>query len=494
MEVSEQVKNAYKSNSIHKSLIITFPEINLTIPHEQIYQESMKLKESIFEGNSIEFVGCIASSFEIQVHGIQDKLKGARINVAIKTDDTEPITLFNGIVDSAVMQTNRAYKKITAYDELYTKGNTDVASWYKSLIFPITLKNLRDSLFNYIGLTQIDIVLPNDSISIDRQYDPNTLQALSVIKAICQINGAFGIMNRSGLFEYRILGEIDDAVYPSEYLFPSDNLFPANPAVAVSAAERFAEEIGAEHFSFYKKVNYEEFEVKPVDKLTIRQSEDDAGISYGSGTNNYIIQGNMFTYGLSTDVLNTVARNIYPNVQGFSYYPFTSQNNGLPFIECGLDAVSYTMIDWEELYRIRNTRAYRSGETQIPYKQQAFYVLNRELSGIQALKDSYGANGEEYQTEFITDLQTQIDILKKNTGSATKDYVSDYVSDYTYDKETIDSMIGSVGGEADLSNYYNKQEIDKLLENMFYVESVKEYPASYKHKTIYLVQGIVKVI
>lgn len=476
MNVSDEVKQSYKSNSIHKNLLLHFSDLNLTIPHSQIYQESMTLKESIFDGNSIEFVGCIASSFKVKVNGVLDNLKGERVKASIYTDDTEeePITLFNGIVDSAVKQSNKQIKEITAYDELYTKGNTEVAAWYKSLTFPITIKNFRYSLFNYIGLTQVETDLPNDNISISRQYDPNTLQALSVIKAICQINGAFGIINREGNFEYRILAQdITTVPYPATTLFPSTGLFPASPAVALAAAERYADSVEAESFSFYKSVSYEEFEVKPVDKLTIRQTEDDAGVTYGTGTNNYIIQGNMFTYGLSNSVLLTIAENIYNNVKGFSYHPFTSDNNGLPFLECGLDAVSYLMIDYEATYEAQE----EDPNADVVYTQQAFYILNRELSGIQALRDSYSADGEEYQTEFITDLQTQIDILKKNTGSATKDYisdyVSDYVSDYTYDKDTIDSMLGSGGG--------------------FNVESVAELPSSTDENTIYLIQGIVVV-
>lgn len=476
MNVSDKVKNQYQSNSIHKILSLYFPEINLQINNADVHGESMKLKESILSGNSMEFVGCNASVFRIKVEGLSEDVKGKHIEVKIATDETEeePVTLFNGIVDSAMKQSNKQIKEIVAYDELYTKGNIDVASWYKSLTFPITLKDLRDSLFSYIGLTQVETVLPNDSVSINRQYDPNTLQALSVIKAVCQINGAFGIINREGNFEYRILAQnIQTVPYPSLTLFPSTDLFPANPDIAMAAAEKYAESVEAEHFSFYKTVNYEEFEVKPVDKLTIRQSENDAGVSYGSGTNNYIVQGNMFTYGLSKDVLLTIAKNIYGNVKGFAYHPFTSDNNGLPFLECGVDAVSYMMIDYEATYAAQRSR---SGAVEPVYRQQAFYILNRELSGIQALRDSYGASGEEYQTEFITDLQTQIDFVKQNVKEEVKNEIENYdfsdeFADFTYDKTYLDEQFNS----------------------QLQVLSVKALPANPDPNTIYLIQGEVTV-
>lgn len=462
MEVSNKVKSQYHQNSIHKNIVLFFPDMDLTINNTNINYESMKLKESLLDADNIEFVGCIASVFRITLNGINQNIKGQKIQVSVHTDQTEdePVRVFNGIVDSAVKQSNKQDKEIIAYDELYTKGNIEVSSWYNGLAFPISLKDLRDSLFEYIGITQEEKELPNDSVLISKQYDPKSLQALSVIKAVCQINGAFGIINRDGNFEYRILGRISNP-YPSMYLFPSNTLFPANPVVAVAAAERMASEIQAENFSFYNKVDYEEYEVKPVDKLTIRQSENDAGVTYGAGTNNYIIQGNMFTYGLSESTLREVAANIYPNVRGFSYHPFTSENNGLPFLECGKDAVSYTMIDYEN-----------STNDNIAYNQQEFYILNRELTGIQALRDSYGANGEEYQTEFVTDLQTQIDIIKMNSQND----IHRMMEDYTYDKDTIDTMVQSGGGTGD-----------------FKVISVKSVPSSYESNALYVVQGEVFV-
>lgn len=447
MEVSNEIKQAYQSNSVHKNLIVIFPELDLIVDKKNIYYESMNLKESISESASIEFVGCISSSFSIQLNGINESLKGKRIEVYISTDDTDPIPLFHGIVYSAVAQTNKNYKKITAYDELYTKGQVEVSSWYKSLSFPVTLKTVRDTLFEYIGLEQVETELPNDSIEIKKQYDPKSLKSLDVIRAICQINGAFGIINRQGKFEYRILGEITEGngTYPSATLYPPFYL---------GESTNIPKEITKEAISFYKTVDYEDYEVKPVDKITVRASEDDDGVSYGSGTNNYIIQGNIFAYGLSNSDLQTIAKNIYNNVKGFSYIPFTSDNNGLPYIECGLDAVSYMAVDWVN-----------STSGNIVHVQKTFHVLNRTMSGIQALRDKYSAKGDEYQTEFITDLQIQIDTLKKT--------IKQEIEDNTYTKEEIDDKIAASGG--------------------WNVESVPVLPVTVAANTIYLIQGEVVV-
>lgn len=471
MEVSQKVKDEYRANSVTKHVTLQFPELNISVGTEQIHSESMRLSESLIEKDSMEFVGCIASKFKIRVNGLKEDIKGKKITATISTENTqdEPITLFHGVVDSAVKQSNKQIKEIVAYDELYIKGNIDLSAWYKSLKFPITLKDLRDSLFGYIGIEQVETSLPNDDVAISKQYDPNSLQALAVIKAVCQINGVMGIINRNNKFEYRILGGINEIPYPSTTLFPSSHLFPANPAVALAAAERVAKDISAETFSFYKKVEYEEYEVKPIDKVTIRQTENDAGVTYGTGTNNYIIQGNMFTYGLPTSTLITIAQRIYDSIGGFSYYPFTSDNNGLPFLECGLDAANYYMIDYEE-----------STPDNTEYKQQSYYILNRELSGIQNLRDSYSAKGEEYQSEFVTDLQTQIDIIKRNTQTDVKQYVEDY----TYDKDYLDESF---------SDFDSRLEELETGGSGFNVESVEALPVVPDENTIYLIQGIVVV-
>lgn len=438
MNVSEAVKEQYRSNSRHKNLVLKFPELDLQINHKDIHQDSIRLKESILDKESIEFVGCIVSIFQINVENLVVDVKGKKLEAEIYTDDTEdnPIPLFKGIVDSAVKQANRTTKEIVAYDELYTKGNINVAAWYKLLAFPITLKALRDSLFSYIGLDQEETELPNDGVQIKKKYNPVSLQAVVVMKSICQINGVFGIINRQGRFAYRI---------------------PSSGST-----------VQTEEFSFYKAVPYEEFTVRPVDMVTIRKSEDSEGVVYmesgSAGINNYIIQGNMFTYGLPDDVLLDMAERIYNSVSGFSYIPFESDNNGLPYIECG-DTVTYTVIDYEN-----------STAENMVYEQKSFYILTRELTGMQALRDTYSAHGEEYQTEFVTDLQTQIDLLKKKNTQNIQE-TQQQIEDYTYSRDEIDNMV-STGGTG--SGGWD-------------ILSVPVLPTTIAANTIYLVQGEVEV-
>ncbi len=447
MIVNEETKKAYFGSS-DKKLNIVFPELSLNIPMSQIYSQSMNLVEMLIDSDNIEFVGCIASKFEIQISGIYQNIKGQKIEVSINADDTEDIPLFKGIVDTAERQTNRNYKKIVAYDELYTKGNFDVAAWYNSLEFPLTLKEIRNSLFSYVKIEQDSVELPNDNVLINRIENINTLKAINVMKAICQINGAFGIINRQGLFEYRILKEpkSKSGAFPGLTLFP-----PFYPGVIY---EEDGNKVEVKDVPFYKKVDYEEYSVKPVEKVTIRQTDSDVGVTYGDGTNNYIIQGNMFTINLSEDTLRTIAQNVHTNISNIEFVPFSSDNSGYPFVEVGLDAVSYYAYNFEASARARSNDV---------YSKKTFYVFKRTLSGIQALKDNYEAQGEEYQSEFITDLGMRIDSVKRD--------ISRQVSMKTY----------------------TKQEIDDMFANQLKVLSVQELPENPQPNTIYLIQGEVTV-
>lgn len=459
MNVSDDVRRAYKSDSVHKTLVIEFPELSLTVPTDEVYSESMNLYESILESESIEFVGCISSKFEIQIRNTatyQKILKDKKIVATIYTEGTEeePIPLFIGYVDSVKKEVGKNYVKIIAYDALYKCGKIEVADWYKRLTFPTTLGVLRRSLLNHIGLDFVESDLPNDSIVIKKQYNPESLQSLAVIKSICQINGCFGIVNRYGLFEFRYLRQTLNAIYPSITLFPSNYIFPSGTNESPYGH--------SETFQYYRTVEHQDFEVKPVNRITIRESETDTGVTYGSGENNYIIQANMFAYKLSKSVLKKVAENIYYKIASISYYPFVSVNNGIPYAECGVDSLSF-------LYQDLHSGSVSSNSNDpIPMQSMDCYIFSRHLSGIQALKDSFDAKGEEYQTEFVTDVNARLRTIQ---------------SAYDSKFEDIDTQFDDINSEFD--------DVWEAIEGggNFNIVSTNLIPSSPLPNTLYCIQG-----
>lgn len=397
IEVSTETQEAYLSDSCLKNVQVFFPDINLTLSNNDIVTESLQIKESILDKSSLEFVGCISSFASIQVYGRSENFKGQHIEISVRDENTNTkINLFHGIVDSDKGTASRGIKTLEAYDRLYDLSNVDMTDWWNSHA-ETTQYKLLEELLKKVGLNSRYSFLANGNLPAfcGSKRKVSQLSALDVLKQLCQASGGFGKINRDGAFQVLYIGEKTiPAWYPSKELFPSKDIFPSKFAQSKKV------DIDPTKFDAYREVKYEDFVVVPIQKVVIRDSEDSIETSYGEGENKYIVQGNLFIFDQTEQDRNTMARNIYLKTKGITFTPFNSYNNGLPFIECG-DSVIYDDL---------NTITKEVVERQ-------FIIFNRVLKGIQAMKDKYGADGEEYQRVFITDLQAQLDQLKSKNNS-----------------------------------------------------------------------------
>lgn len=472
LKVWNKVKSAYFDESENKHLIVTFPEINLTLTRSQIRKETMEIREAILDQESIEFVGCIASQFKLQISSIKKKLKGKKIEVSIYTDSTsdKPVKLFSGIVDSDERTGNKRSKEIKAYDMMYSLADEDVTSWFRTQVAylkmgkKLTVKKFRNELFAFIGLTQKKRTLANDSLSIkqlvnmvdDNEEDADEeeqekIYALDLIKAICQINGVFGIINRDGKFDYRRLGvddESDDGAYPG--INPDDKTDGLYlPFIPGSVA--YDTLTGSTFYPSYRSVTYEDYEVHGITRVYVRQAEDTkAGYAGADKKYKYIVQGNRLTLGTTKEEKREIATAILNKVQGVTYTPYTAECTGLPYLEVG-DPVQFYVYDFEESDK----------QKKDVFVLKSFYVLSRTLKGIQSLTDTLTAQGEEKQRRFVSDLGVREDVSTASLKEKT-------------DKQ--DERIKS---------------LEDAAENGLKVESVTALPALPDANTIYLIQGTV---
>lgn len=364
LNVTQATKNSYLQDSGHKEFTISFPNLNpaITLTNSDLVEDTFELTERVNSGESIEFVGCLSSVLSFTTKTLKADVKGQYVTVSVKCNNTETIPLFHGYVDDVEQKPHQPDKIITAYDILYKLNDTDIAIWYNNLSFPITIKDFRDSLFTELNLTQVSTSLTTDNIQIVKQYNPAELKALDVIKSICQFNCVFGRINRGGNFEYMSV---------------------PNPTTV------------KQQIDYYKEATYQEYYVKPVDKLTIRNTGSD-DIIYGGGENNYVIVDNFFARGLEDETLTSLAESLYTLVSGFNYQPFNADVNALPYMEC-LDVVSLPVQDLD---------------TQV-VSQLPYVILERTIKGIQVFRDNLVAEGDEYQHVFESDLSLQIEELKK---------------------------------------------------------------------------------
>lgn len=365
LNVTDEIKQLYKRDGIHKEMRIYFPELDLTFTNTHIVDDTFELTESLQSAGNLEFIGCIATNMSVELANVKVDVKGKRVEVYISIDGNDEIPLFHGIVDSAKKQFYKNHKKIVAYDILYTLSQTDITAWYNERV-STTVADMFDDLMDFLQIEVEPIVWINGHLpaygGIEKPVD--SLSALSLIKSICQINVAFGRINRYGRFEAIYLN-VDDSAFDIEC---------------------------------YKNMDHEDYVVKPIDNVIIRNSSSD-DTSYGEGDNKYIIQNNMFTSDWNTIQLTEAVYNIYTAISNVMYIPFEAETYGLPYIECG-DQVVFEDLDLTDLTAVK----------------KVFYVFTRTLSGINGMHDEYSAEGDEGYSEFSSSVSSDVLAVKAQMG------------------------------------------------------------------------------
>ena len=401
--INEKTRRKWKLRFFDSDIQLIYPEDTLfpaddlfpveqepiyVIDNSQMQTESLKITESLCESDTLAYGECNAAQFEVTVADVLQDLTGKEFMVSVEVGEYE-MSMGIYTVESFTRQADRRMKKITAYDRM-RKFSTDVSAWYQKLKFPMTLRKFRSSLCEYVGIKQIDIDLPLDDMQITKTINPEQLNGLDVLQAICEINGCFGHMDKTGRLKYHFLDIA--GLYPAETLLPADDLFPSD----LSDGEN------TERIAFYKQsdTTYEDYVTQTIDRVHIRQEEGDIGALYPpdtGGSNAYTIEGNFLVYGKSADDLAKIAGTFYGQTSGISYRPCKIVTAGLPWVEVGDGLVCYTSDDVIETY-----------------------CLKRTISGIQGMMDTFEASGSsEYEENFdiqsqITQLEGKAAVIKKN--------------------------------------------------------------------------------
>lgn len=380
----------FKDNSVDKQLNIEFE--GGVITNEDLHSENFELEETLCSDNRLRFGSCEAAVVKFRVSNIVAPLKDKWLNITETLGGNTDVSFSLGKykVNSDKPTADRKYRDVTAYDVMYDILNADVTEWYNKVLptaeSAVTLKEFRNGFFEHLGIEQEQMTLVNDDMVVERTVDPSKLSGKQVITAICEVNGCFGHIGRNGVFRYVFLKEMTEGLYPADTLYPQDDLYPEDPT-------------NAEHISksHYISAEYEDFVVAKIDKLQIRTEEDDIGYICGDGENCYVIQDNFLLYGKTEEELQPVASNIYALICDIWYRPAHVEAIGNPCLEVG-DGIRL------------------STKYEIIYS----YILQRRLKGIQALRDIYDAEGEEYQSEEVNSIRESIVQLKGKTSKLTR--------------------------------------------------------------------------
>lgn len=414
--VNYKYGDLFKKDTVDKQLSIVSDDEKINITNTELHQEKFELTESLCSEQELTFGSCEAAMIKFTVSNTFLPMKGKWLTVRMSLDGhTDAAFQFGRYkVDSDTPTADRTCREVIAYDALYDVLTADVAAWYNTVFpsheeqktdedgtittvtvyDPVTMKQFRNSFFKHFGIEQADITLINDNMSIEKTVAVTassetssdteesstigeSMSGKEVLSCICEINGCMGHMGRDGTFHYIYLEQEIQGLYPRNDLYPADDLFPRDPK-----SNRIGKDL-------YITAEYEDFLVKTINKLQIREQKNDIGVIVGTGDNAYVIEDNFLVYGKGTKELKGIANNVLSKIRGIVYRPFTADCKGNPCLEVG-DAV------------------------RLPTKYELIesYIFKRTLKGIQALRDDLEADGEEYRTSKANGIQRSILQLK----------------------------------------------------------------------------------
>lgn len=384
IKISEAIKKLYIEDSTPIELEVRFKDNAFpTIKGSDVLSEQMTLHESICEEEQLKFGGCNASSFELTVFNLNSGIKGYEIKPVLITKDTEiPLGVF--YVETIEKYAGKDYKKLTAYDKM-RYFDVDVKDWYDNLTFPISVKNFRDSLCEYVGVEQNEATLIADNIVLTKELDLSSgINGLSLMKQICEISGVFGRMDRYGKFDYLSL--------ESSMLLPADDLYPANDLYPSAGSGDSENSFNIPTSLMYEHPLVEDFFTSNIDGVIIVDSEG-AQVLTEYNQNPYYLQDNFVIMGQTHETITALANALLSKMSSISYRPINSSKiKGQPYVECG---------------------DFISGEVN-GYGFEA-YVFQRDLTGIKALRDSFICKGKEMLENDMNGVTAQLQRLNKTT-------------------------------------------------------------------------------
>lgn len=420
------------SKNIQKRVSITFKDDNnqwVTLGNSDIVSEQMSLEDNLCSEENIRYGACESACFKVQLvsdYRLEGRMIGVQINLTdevgrlvddqgnyivdadgnyiIYHDNTGVDTGFflgQFVVVSDKPVADRSWRDITAYDYMYLLNNTDVADWYNNLTFPMTIKQLRDSLFTYLATVgnfyqNGYATLVNDSLSIKGGFTVDgQLSAKVVLEAICELNGVFGhftTMQGDPVFDYYSI-DTGTQYEPDWYIDGSGS--------------------------------YENYTITQLSGIVARDSEGEVGTMVGTNDNPYVIENNPLIYGIEgttalSDALTDLLTKIGTEV---AYRPFSVETYGNPAVKIG-DAI------------------------KIGTKNQTINsnVINRNLTGIQSMKDNYMATGDVIRPSSVNSMSSSITRTQGKVHILTN--TVNELSSEIYDQTTgILSRISQLAGE-----------------------------------------------
>lgn len=284
--------------TFNRQTVITFPD-NADLPDitTGIAEGSLYVDEALFTDRFT--VGlCPSNRFEVNLYNFPmiGKEKIYVYQIIDEEEGTSPINkpIFTGYVDKCTTNRGRFEdsKYIVAYDPMYSKGTEDVSAWWEEVFDTatrVTVKELRDTLCEFVGISYDDVTLPNDGVYITQTQQLNNISFQAMLGYILQINACNAKFDASGVLHFFTI--LDDA--------PID-----------------IEDTYAQNTS-----EFDSYTVPTYESVRITNTTENITTNTGTGENYYHIVDNLLLLKKTQLELEAIAMNVLVTIHDISYAP-----------------------------------------------------------------------------------------------------------------------------------------------------------------------------
>lgn len=302
-------------------------------------------------------------------------------------------------------RTKRNSYKVTAYDTM-SKLDADFSGWLHSnqAQFPKTIWQLVQLACQRAGVTLASSSLPiNGSYSVQAFY-ADDLTCRQIISWAAEAAGCYAHMNADGRLQF---------------LTYTDKRSTAKitPDGASNSTAYYADSL-----------SYEDYAVKAIEKVQIRQSDSDVGVIYPdstTATNTYAVQGNLLLTTGTEANLKSVAQNLYNVLKNVTYTP------------CKVAVPSSSGLACGQIVHVKDARG-REFDTYLMSATISSGKASFESVGSASRESSSAVNSQSYKnlTGKMLEIKTSVDGLEVKA--------SDLTGKYTDLKATVDGLSSEV--------------------------------------------------
>ena len=302
-------------------------------------------------------------------------------------------------------RTKRNSYKVTAYDTM-SKLDADFSGWLHAnqAQFPKTIWQLVQLACQRAGVTLASSSLPiNGSYSVQAFY-ADDLTCRQIISWAAEAAGCYAHMNADGKLQFLTYTDKRSTV-------------KITPDGASNSTAYYADSL-----------SYEDYTVKAIEKVQIRQSDSDVGVIYPdstTATNTYAVQGNLLLTTGTEANLKSVVQNLYTVLKNVTYTP------------CKVSVPSSSGLACGQIVHVKDARG-REFDTYLMSATISSGKASFKSVGSASRESSSAVNSQSYKnlTGKMLEIKTSVDGLEVKA--------SDLTGKYTDLKATVDGLSSEV--------------------------------------------------